>query len=76
MSRETLAAVPLWSIIVPFAAGAVLARRGAVRPADHCWSLPRSALIAAVVVAVHHAEVIAHRVGEPFGTLCLRSRSR
>ena len=28
-------------------------------------------LIAAVLAAVHHAEVIAHRVGEPFGTLVL-----
>jgi len=30
-----------------------------------------AALIGAVVAAVHHAEVIAHRVGEPFGTLAL-----
>ncbi len=29
------------------------------------------ALIAAVLVAVHHAEVVAHRVGEPMGTLVL-----
>lgn len=29
------------------------------------------ALIAAVWVAVHHAEVVAHRVGEPMGTLVL-----
>ena len=28
-------------------------------------------LLAAVVSAVHHAEVVAHRVGEPFGTLVL-----
>ena len=28
-------------------------------------------LAAAVLVAVHHAEVIAHRVGEPFGSLVL-----
>jgi Ca2+:H+ antiporter len=28
-------------------------------------------LIGAVIAAVHHAEVIAHRVGEPFGTLLL-----
>ncbi|MDR6784681.1 Ca2+:H+ antiporter [Pedobacter africanus] len=28
-------------------------------------------LIAAVLAAVHHAEVVAHRVGEPFGTLLL-----
>ena len=27
--------------------------------------------IAAVLSAVHHAEVVAHRVGEPFGTLVL-----
>lgn len=29
------------------------------------------ALIGAVLSAVHHAEVIAHRIGEPFGTLVL-----
>src|SRR4029077_16562386 len=29
------------------------------------------ALVAAVFVAVHHAEVVAHRVGEPLGTLVL-----
>jgi Ca2+:H+ antiporter len=28
-------------------------------------------LLAAVFAAVHHAEVVAHRVGEPFGTLVL-----
>jgi Ca2+:H+ antiporter len=25
-------------------------------------------LVGAVLVAVHHAEVVAHRVGEPFGS--------
>jgi Ca2+:H+ antiporter len=30
-----------------------------------------AALIAAVFAAVHHAEVVAHRIGEPFGTLVL-----
>lgn len=30
-----------------------------------------AALIVGVFVAVHHAEVVAHRVGEPFGTLVL-----
>jgi Ca2+:H+ antiporter len=29
------------------------------------------ALVGAVMAAVHHAEVVAHRVGEPFGTLVL-----
>ena len=28
-------------------------------------------LIGAVLAAVHHAEVVAHRVGEPFGSLLL-----
>jgi Ca2+:H+ antiporter len=28
-------------------------------------------LMGAVVAAVYHAEVIAHRIGEPFGTLLL-----
>jgi Ca2+:H+ antiporter len=30
-----------------------------------------AALVGAVIASVHHAEVIAHRVGEPFGTLVL-----
>jgi Ca2+:H+ antiporter len=56
---------------VPIAALVVL---GAI------WNRPLSlalvlvvaaALIAAVFAAVHHAEVVAHRVGEPFGTLIL-----
>ena len=28
-------------------------------------------LMGSVIAAVHHAEVIAHKVGEPFGTLVL-----
>jgi Ca2+:H+ antiporter len=34
-------------------------------------SLIAIALIGAVMAAVHHAEVIAHRIGEPYGTLVL-----
>ncbi|NMH95199.1 ionic transporter y4hA [Pseudonocardia bannensis] len=30
-----------------------------------------AALVAAVLVAVYHAEVVAHRIGEPFGSLTL-----
>jgi Ca2+:H+ antiporter len=30
-----------------------------------------AALIGSVMAAVHHAEIVAHRVGEPFGTLLL-----
>ncbi len=37
------------------------------------WAVPvvALALVGAVLVAVHHAEVVAHRVGEPFGSLIL-----
>jgi Ca2+:H+ antiporter len=34
-------------------------------------ALAGAILIAAVFAAVYHAEVVAHRVGEPFGTLML-----
>ena len=60
-----------WHILVPLAAAALL---GAA-----IW-LPLGALVGtacavmlvgSVIAAVHHAEVIAHRVGEPFGTLVL-----
>ncbi|HXB96049.1 MAG TPA: hypothetical protein VNU70_12855 [Puia sp.] len=36
------------------------------------WLIPMGAgLIGSVLAAVHHAEIIAHRVGQPFGTLVL-----
>jgi Ca2+:H+ antiporter len=36
------------------------------------WLIPMAAgLIGSVLAAVHHAEVIAHRVGQPFGVLVL-----
>src|SRR5262249_21497610 len=55
-------AVLAWAILLamPFAgAGGVIAAVAAV------------VLIATVFAAVYHAEVVAHRVGEPFGTLVL-----
>ena len=60
-----------WTGIAPLAAAAVLA--AALLWPDGPGLVPASAvlLIAAVLAAVHHAEVIAHRVGEPFGTLIL-----
>lgn len=63
--------MPLWALLVPLAAagllGAALALPLGVAIATAC----AVALIAAVIAAVHHAEVVAHRVGEPFGTLVL-----
>jgi Ca2+:H+ antiporter len=71
MMRRSFFGVPLWSLAVPLAACATLL---AVWGRPMGWMLlllVAGALIAAVLVAVHHAEVIALRVGEPFGTLVL-----
>ncbi len=40
-------------------------------PGRHFSLYPPLSLIGVVLSAVHHAETIAHRVGEPFGTLVL-----
>jgi Ca2+:H+ antiporter len=60
-----------WRLAVPFAACAVLAAAWGRAPGPAFLALTGAALVAAVLVAVHHAEVVAHRVGEPFGTLIL-----
>ena len=62
--------LPLWTWLGPLAGWLLLA-------ASLAFSHPMLnaaiglGLIAAVLAAVHHAEVVAHRVGEPFGTLVL-----
>jgi Ca2+:H+ antiporter len=62
--------LPRWTVLVPLASAMLLALAwGNASP----WLnlLVAGGLIAAVLVAVHHAEVVAHRVGEPLGTLIL-----
>jgi len=69
--RSIWHAIPIWSLAVPALAIGVLA---AIWGGELGWSLVglvAAILIAAVFAAVHHAEVIALRVGEPFGTLIL-----
>lgn len=61
--------LPLWTAAVPLAAWTLLFTVGAHGPIGLAVLL--FALIGAVFAAVYHAEVIAHRVGEPFGTLVL-----
>ena len=61
---------PHWTWIVPALAWLVIAASFAIQGA-YLWGLAAAALVGAVIVAVHHAEVVAHRVGEPFGTLVL-----
>jgi Ca2+:H+ antiporter len=57
-----------WTWVAPvFAWALFLAEFGAAIPP----MILAAALIAAVLAAVHHAELVAHRVGEPFGTFLL-----
>lgn len=62
--------LPVWTVAVPFVAiGIDLALHG--KPGLLSASLLVTALVAAVLTAVHHAEVVALRIGEPFGAILL-----
>ena len=60
-----------WSTWVPLVAALVLGAALVGSAAGWLTVVCVPALIGAVIAAVHHAEVVAHRVGEPFGTLVL-----
>ena len=60
-----------WPWLVPVLALVLLLVALAVGVGTPLVILCSIALVGAVLVAVHHAEVVAHRVGEPFGTLVL-----
>jgi Ca2+:H+ antiporter len=60
-----------WKIIVPVLAIALLALTWGREPGTVLVIVVAAVLAAAVLAAVHHAEVVAHRVGEPFGSLVL-----
>ena len=61
----------VWTWLVPALSAALLAGAIATGMGLLLAALCATALIGAVFAAVHHAEVVAHRVGEPFGTLLL-----
>ena len=63
--------MPLWSLIVPAVSLPLAGLALAMPPGPALAGLAALALCAAVLASVHHAEVVAHRVGEPFGTLIL-----
>lgn len=63
--------MPIWTWLVPVLALASLVTTLVVGVGLWLALLCAAALAGAVFAAVHHAEVIAHRVGEPFGTLVL-----
>jgi len=64
--------LPLWAIIAPIIGVFALSLTSTGESASTVTSIFFGiALIISVLAAVHHAEVIAHKVGEPFGTIIL-----
>ncbi len=60
-----------WTVLVPVVAAALLAFTWGRTPGALVVAVVALVLGAAVLAAVHHAEVVAHRVGEPYGSLVL-----
>ncbi|MGW5847482.1 calcium:proton antiporter [Streptomyces sp. NPDC055254] len=60
-----------WTVLVPVVALAALAFSWGRDLPSWAVVLVSLCLAGAVLAAVHHAEVVAHRVGEPFGSLVL-----
>ena len=62
--------LPLWTLALP-AAGMLAVLTSLYKLGTVGTVAASLILIGCVLAAVHHAEVVAHRVGEPFGTLVL-----
>src|SRR5262249_47507215 len=67
-SMQSAPRLPAWTIVAPLVGWILLAL---FRPGDWYALVAAAGLCGAVLAAVHHAEMVAHRVGEPFGTLVL-----
>jgi len=63
--------MPHWPVAVPLLGVALLGAALNLPFGTLLGTACGVALVGAVLAAVHHAEVVAHRVGEPFGTLVL-----
>jgi len=74
MSASHHASTPAWTWVVPLVASGLLGLKFAhVVPADAAYVLIIAGLLlgATVFAAVHHAEVLALKLGEPFGSILL-----
>jgi Ca2+:H+ antiporter len=60
-----------WTLAVPAVALIALVATWGRKPGDVVLALVAALLAGAVLASVHHAEVVAHRVGEPLGSLIL-----
>ncbi|QLB40587.1 MULTISPECIES: calcium:proton antiporter [Mannheimia] len=61
--------LPIWSLLLPIAAWIIYFV--GVKESVALQLVGGVLLIGSVLSAVHHAEVVAHKVGEPFGTIIL-----
>lgn len=68
---STAHALPTWSLLAPLAGVGLLVGLSLGFIGSAYLILLALGLMGAVLAAVHHAEVVAHKVGEPFGTLVL-----
>ena len=74
MSSPSHTSIPAWAWAVPLLAGALVALKLAhIVPSDNTYVLVLAGLFlgATVFAAVHHAEVLALKLGEPFGSILL-----
>jgi Ca2+:H+ antiporter len=63
---------PKWTIAAPLFAGGILLAAAFGAPMNGIFvALISIGVAGGVFAAVHHADVVAHRVGEPYGTLVL-----
>jgi Ca2+:H+ antiporter len=70
MKKEIAPHLPLWSIIIPIITGILYW----IKPSEMSvffLILLSVGLIGTILAAVHHAEVVALKIGEPLGTLVL-----
>ena len=69
--RDARASWLTWTSLTPVLALLLLVVVWGRGPNAVLATLVFAVLVGAVLAAVHHAEVVAHRVGEPFGSLVL-----
>ena len=63
--------IPHWTVWAPIVSLVLLAATWGSKPGTPVLVVVGIILATAVLAAVHHAEVVAHRVGEPYGSLVL-----
>ena len=68
--RSFMGAMPWWTMVAPVLGGAIWGG-SAYGLGGHFVILIALGLAGSVFAAVHHAEIVARRVGEPYGTLVL-----